>query len=38
MATDDDDGCFCKHEIECRVYHVDADRREHYATRLTGRR
>ena len=27
------DGCVCEHEIECWVYRVDADRREHYATR-----
>ena len=27
------DGCLCEHGIECRVYRVEADGREHYATR-----
>jgi hypothetical protein len=26
-------GCVCGHNIELRVYRVDADGREHYATR-----
>ena len=27
------DGCLCEHGMECRVYRVDADGREHYTTR-----
>jgi hypothetical protein len=33
LLLNHDDGCVCEHEIECRVYSVDADGREHYATR-----
>ena len=33
LPTGHDDGCLCEHEIECRVYRVDADGREHYSTR-----
>ncbi len=33
LLLNHDDGCVCEHEIECRVYRVDADGREHYATR-----
>lgn len=33
MMSDHDDGCVCEHDIERRVYRVDADGREHYATR-----
>jgi hypothetical protein len=28
-----DDGCVCEHNVERRVYRVDDDGREHYATR-----
>jgi hypothetical protein len=28
-----EDGCVCEHDIERRVYRVDDDGREHYATR-----
>jgi hypothetical protein len=28
-----DRGCWCEHDIECLVYRVDDDGREHYATR-----
>ena len=28
-----DDGCVCGHNIERRVYRIDDDGREHYATR-----
>src|SRR5438445_13863607 len=30
-----DDGCVCEHGTERRVYRVDDDGREHYATRAT---
>lgn len=33
LSMGHDDGCFCEHKIECRVYRVDAGGREHYATR-----
>jgi hypothetical protein len=33
LLSDHDDGCVCEHYIERRVYRVDADGREHYATR-----
>jgi hypothetical protein len=31
--SDHDEGCVCEHNIERRVYRVDDDGREHYATR-----
>jgi hypothetical protein len=34
--SDHDDGCVCGHGIERRVYRVDANGREHYATRPLG--
>jgi hypothetical protein len=36
LLSDHDDGCVCGHDIERRVYRVDADGREHYATRPLG--
>jgi hypothetical protein len=33
-----EDGCVCEHDIERRVYRVDDDGREHYATRPLGGR
>jgi hypothetical protein len=30
------DGCVCEHDIERRVYRIDAEGREHYATRSRG--
>jgi hypothetical protein len=33
LQTGHHDGCVCVHDIERRVYRVDADGREHYATR-----
>jgi hypothetical protein len=33
LLSDHDDGCVCGHSIERRVYRVDANGREHYATR-----
>jgi hypothetical protein len=33
LLSDHDDGCVCGHNIERRVYRVDDDGREHYATR-----
>ncbi len=33
LLADHDDGCVCGHDIERRVYRVDASGREHYATR-----
>jgi len=33
LPADHDDGCVCGHDIERRVYRIDADGREHYATR-----
>ena len=39
LLSDHDDACVCGHDIERRVYRVDADGREHYATRpLSGPR
>jgi len=31
-----DRGCLCEHDMERRVYRVDPDGREHYATRPLG--
>jgi hypothetical protein len=36
LLSDHDDGCVCEHDIERRGYRVDADGREHYATRPHG--
>jgi hypothetical protein len=36
LPSDHDGGCVCEHHIERRVYRVDADGREHYATRPLG--
>ena len=36
LLSDHDDGCVCGHDIERWVYRVDADGREHYATRPLG--
>jgi hypothetical protein len=33
LQSGHDDGCMCEHNIERRVYRVDANGREHYATR-----
>ena len=33
LLSDHHDGCVCEHDIERRFYRVDADGREHYATR-----
>ena len=33
LLSGHDDGCVCGHNIERRVYRVDDDGREHYATR-----
>jgi hypothetical protein len=33
LQSDHDDGCMCGHNIERRVYRVDANGREHYTTR-----
>jgi hypothetical protein len=33
LPSDHDDACMCGHNIERRVYRVDANGREHYATR-----
>jgi hypothetical protein len=33
LPTNHDGGCVCAHDIECRVYRVDADGRQHYSTR-----
>ena len=33
LPTGHDHGCICEHAIERRVFRVDADGREHYATR-----
>jgi len=38
LLSDHGDGCVCEHDIERRVYRVDADGREHYATRPLGGR
>ena len=38
LLSDHDDGCVCGHDIERRVYRVDDDGREHYATRPLGGR
>ena len=32
LPSDHDGGCVCEHGIERRVYRVDSDGREHYAT------
>jgi hypothetical protein len=37
MLSDHDGGCVCEHNIERRVYRVDDDGREHYATRPLAR-
>ena len=36
LQSDHDDGCVCGHGIERRVYRVDTNGREHYATRPLG--
>ncbi|PYN51981.1 MAG: hypothetical protein DME00_00705 [Candidatus Rokuibacteriota bacterium] len=33
LPTGHDLGCICEHAIERRVFRIDADGREHYATR-----
>jgi hypothetical protein len=39
LPSSHEEGCACEHRIERRVYRVDDDGREHYATRaLTGPR
>jgi hypothetical protein len=36
LLSDHDEGCVCEHNIERRVYRIDDDGREHYATRPLG--